>query len=80
MSVNRPSDDTSGSNIDVCDEIVCRMTTRIKPNQMILEPCSDYTVRVGSTNLTLTTFPGTVIFKNKKLICRKFSNLEKIWF
>lgn len=58
----RPSDDTSRSKT-VCDEVVCRMTRSVSPSEMMLLPCSDYTVRVGSTNLKFTTFPGIVNFK-----------------
>jgi hypothetical protein len=61
VSVDRPSNDTSGSTT-VCDEVVCRMTRSISPSKMMLAPCSDYTVRVGSTDLKLTTLPGIVTF------------------
>ncbi|KAI9555439.1 hypothetical protein GHT06_017954 [Daphnia sinensis] len=52
-----PSNNTPGSSV-ACDEEKCQISHKIVPGELSLEPCSDYNVRVETTNLKLTTFPG----------------------
>lgn len=58
VSIDRPSSvKATGSNI-ACGADECRISRKIMPSDMLLAPCSDYSVRVETNNLTFTTFPG----------------------
>lgn len=61
MSIDRPSDNAPGSSV-ACDEEKCRISHKTIAGEVSLAPCSDYNVRVETTNLKLTTFPGTTEF------------------
>ncbi|KAK4023010.1 hypothetical protein OUZ56_008449 [Daphnia magna] len=53
----QPSDNAPGSSV-ACDEEKCRISHKTIAGEVSLAPCSDYNVRVETTNLKLTTFPG----------------------
>ncbi|XP_059352038.1 uncharacterized protein LOC132088129 isoform X2 [Daphnia carinata] len=52
-----PSDNAPGSSV-ACDEEKCQISHKIIAGDVSLAPCSDYNVRVETTNLKLTTLPG----------------------